>query len=140
MLSILIPTYNTKLVDLVDDPNSQCRNLNIDFEILCCDDDSLSKFRYFNSKINEYKNVMYKEMKENLSRAKIRNLMAIDAKYGKLLFIDKDSGIIRDKSIFTYIKQLSDDVIYGSRLYQISPPEDKNKILESVKFENKHQT
>ncbi|HEB61624.1 MAG TPA: glycosyltransferase, partial [Bacteroidetes bacterium] len=129
MLSILIPTYNTEIVKLVDALYSQCRNLNIDFEILCYDDGSLSQYKEYNLKITEYKKVIYKEMISNLGRAKIRNLLASDAKYDKLLFLDADSGIIRDDFIFTYIKQFSKDVIYGGRLYQDNPPEDKNKIL-----------
>ncbi len=129
MLSILIPTYNTKIVDLVDDLYSQCKNLNIDFEILCYDDGSSGQYKEYNLKITEYKKVIYKEMITNLGRAKIRNLLACDAKYDKLLFLDADSGIIRDDFIFTYIRQFSKNVVYGGRLYQDNPPEDKNKIL-----------
>ena len=83
MLSILIPTYNTKIVDLVDDLYSQCENLNIDFEILCYDDGSLSQYKEYNLKITEHKKVIYEEMYTNLGRAKIRNLLASDAKYDK---------------------------------------------------------
>ena len=129
MLSILIPTYNTKIVDLVDDLYSQCKNLNLDFEILCYDDDSSNNYKEFNRKITQYKRVVYKEMDKNHGRAKLRNLLAYEAGYKKLLFLDADSGIIRDDFIFTYIKQMNKDVFYGGRLYSEIKPEDKNKIL-----------
>ncbi len=129
MFSILIPTYNTEIVNLVDDLYSQCRNLNIDFEILCYDDGSLAKYKEVNRKVIEYKRVIYKEMKMNLGRAKIRNTLAKDAAFDKLLFLDADSGIIREDFIFTYIKQMNNDVIYGGRLYQENKTANKAKIL-----------
>ncbi|HHH52053.1 MAG TPA: glycosyltransferase [Bacteroidetes bacterium] len=147
MLSILIPTYNTKIVKLVDDLYSQCKNLNLDFEILCYDDGSSYVYKEFNRKITDYKRVVYKEMDKNHGRAKLRNFLANEAKYKKLLFLDADSGIIRDEFIFTYIKQMNKDVIYGGRLYFENKPEDINKVLhwkygkekESLKVETRNQ-
>jgi glycosyltransferase involved in cell wall biosynthesis len=129
MLSILIPTYNTEIVDLVEDLYNQCRSLNIDYEIRCYDDGSSEKYKKINRSITEYKRVVYTEMDVNLGRAKIRNLLADDAIYEKLLFLDADSGIIRDDFIFTYIKQMTKSVIYGGRIYSDIPPDDKKKIL-----------
>lgn len=130
MLSILIPTYNTRCTQLVEDLHSQCKELNIQFEILCYDDKSDIEYLEFNSKINQLSNVIFKQMDTNLGRAKIRNKLAKDSNNNYLLFIDADSGVVSNGFIRNYILLLNEnDVIYGGRDYSINKPNDNKKYL-----------
>jgi glycosyltransferase involved in cell wall biosynthesis len=129
MLSILIPIYNISCSDLVEDLVVQCDEINIPYEIICMDDGSLQPYKNSNRKIYDLSNVQYIELEENIGRARIRNLLATKSQYQYLLFIDADSGIIRNDFITKYISNLKDDVIYGGTNYSISMPIDKDYLL-----------
>lgn len=124
MLSILIPVYNFDVGDLVADLHRQCTKCEIDFEILCYDDASLSGFQNKNRRLGEMKHVIYKEMDENLGRSKIRNLLAEDAQHDQLLFMDCDSKTVNEYYIQNYLEHLGDHLVYGGRAYESSPPDE----------------
>ena len=119
MLSILIPTYNFDINDLVKGLSDQCKAAAIEYEILCFDDGSKEEFKLCNRELRAYSSVVYKELEENHGRSKIRNLLAASAKYPYLLFMDCDSGIVKENYIADYISNLSPDkVLYGGRVYK----------------------
>lgn len=129
-LSIVIPVYNFSISDLVTVLDEQASSLNISYEIRCYDDCSDTYFKELNTTITKFENVIYKELPLNHGRSKIRNLLANDAKYDTLLFLDSDSKITNANYLIEYVKYLDKDaVVYGGRSYQNTPPTNSNKIL-----------
>ena len=123
MLSILIPTYNFNIVLLVESLHQQCEACQIIYEIICFDDGSRNDFKIKNKKIQEFSNVYYKELPQNLGRAKIRNALAKAANYEYLLFMDCDSMVVHHQYIKNYIQHLNPNtLLYGGRVYAATPP------------------
>lgn len=90
-LSILIPTYNHKCVELVSTLQQQASQLPVSYEIIVADDGStdVSTIRA-NRAVNDYTNSRYIECPKNTGRAAIRNYLAEKASQPWLLFIDSD--------------------------------------------------
>ena len=126
MLSILIPVYNFDIRDLVKTLRTQLKDSNISFEILCYDDCSSNVFlKNVNEQISILENVQYIKLPANIGRSKIRNLLACDAKYSYLLFMDCDSKITSENFIRNYLSHCKENlVIFGGRCYDPSPPKD----------------
>ncbi len=125
MISILIPVYNFEVVNLVTQLYQQGTALGFPFEIRCYDDGSLDSYKQLNRKLTGRKNIFYKELPSNLGRSKIRNLLADDATHPYLLFMDCDSGVVRQNYLDTYKVHLSPDrILYGGRIYSSFPPKD----------------
>ncbi len=140
-LSILIPVYNYKVVDLVKKLYKQCQKLNLDFEILVFDDGSKEKYKEQNKVLNSHFGVNYMEMSENLGRSKIRNWLVKSALYDFVLFLDCDSKVTDNKFIEKYIKTLGPNkVVNGGRIYGNKKPKAKSKYLHWLygsKYESK---
>ena len=90
MLSILIPTYNYYIYDLVLNIHKKCLKENIVFEIICLDDNSDSNFTEANKKIEALSNCFYKISRENKGRIATREHLAKLAKNKWLLFLDAE--------------------------------------------------
>ncbi|MAY21566.1 MAG: glycosyl transferase [Flavobacteriaceae bacterium] len=133
MISILIPTYNYKIVALVSEVHKQFSEIKAAFEIRVYEDGS-SHFLEENTNIQELKNVVYKQFSENKGRTATRNLLANDASYDWLLFLDADVLPKNSDFIATYLKavEINDDpVIFGGITYVLEAPE-KSKRLRWV--------
>lgn len=119
MLSILIPTYNYNIVQLVNDVHSQLTKSNIEFEIICIDDASKSPLNKDNDRINSLKNSTFFSNKKNLGFSSNRNFLASISKFDFLIFIDGDSEIINKNYINNYLNAISNevDIIYGGRVH-----------------------
>ena len=131
MLSILIPTYNYNVEALVHELHAQSTACEIDFEILCYDDGSKNlEIIEANSGINLLKHTTYKVLDSNIGRSAIRNLLAKDAKYDFLLFLDADVIPVKNDFISKYLNSISDstNIIYGGIRYQETPPEKKQLL------------
>ncbi|MES2628947.1 MAG: glycosyltransferase [Bacteroidota bacterium] len=130
MLSILIPVYNFDVRLLVAELYEQVNELDIEFEIRCYDDGSYFDFRMNNQRIAAYPNVTYRELPENIGRSKIRNLLAKDAKFDSLIFLDCDSLCEKGNFIKTYL-DLNDGktVICGGTRYAAETPQDQSLVL-----------
>jgi len=125
MLSILIPVFNYDMRPIVEDLYHQAKDQSIAFEIICLDDGSSLKFKKLNKHIGFSERIIYRELKENQGRAKIRNTLAKAAKYPWLLFLDCDTGIPDGNFVKNYLLAIdSADVIVGGRIYSPEPPED----------------
>jgi len=123
MLSILIPTYNFNISPLVASLHQQCEACQIPYEIICFDDGSTNDFKANNKKVQELSNVQYKELPQNLGRAKIRNVLAKAANYEYLLFMDCDSKVVHNQYIKNYVQHLNPStLLYGGRVYAPTPP------------------
>lgn len=130
MLSILIPVYNYDVNALVRELKRQCDGSAIEYEIFLCDDASHESARRINEAVTELDNVTFKQLEKNQGRARIRNLMAAEALYDNLLFMDCDSEVVKDDYIKTYLPYCGKNkVICGGRVYSSIPPIDKNKRL-----------
>jgi len=130
LVSILIPVYNFEVSKLVADLHKQAIACHVPFEIICLDDHSLSAIRYLNQKSTSLKNVTYKYLDKNVGRAKIRNLLAQQAKYQYLLFVDCDTKVDSEKYIANYLKAMDGNaVIYGGTTYETQPPSDPKLYL-----------
>ena len=87
-LSILIPVYNWDVTSFVTEIHKQGIELNIPFEILVYNDASP---KVFNTDFKHLEHLTYKMLQQNIGRSAIRNRLAKDAQYSKLLFLDGDS-------------------------------------------------
>jgi len=131
MLSILIPVYNYDVQPLVKQLVAQAQACKVPYEILCYDDCSEQAYKALNTSLSSLSNVDYLELDKNHGRSKIRNLLAAQAKYDYLLFLDCDSGMVRDNFLEVYIEHMdsTSDIIAGGRVYDDSPPTDSSLRL-----------
>jgi glycosyltransferase involved in cell wall biosynthesis len=131
MISILIPVYNVTVFPLVQELSNQLKKANVEGEILVYDDFSDDVFRKKNSTLTHLSQVLYKEMDKNYGRTFIRQLLAKDASFNRLLFIDGDSTIIDKNFLRNYFEAIGeqDNVYVGGRLYQPVEPAACNKRL-----------
>lgn len=123
MLSILIPTYNYDITQLVEELNRQATEILIDFEIIVIEDGS-TLFLETNKSVSTYKNCTYIVLSENIGRAAIRNRLADMAKFDSLIFMDCDAEVMNDFYIKKYVSFIKDNsVIVGGTAYDL---ENKN--------------
>jgi glycosyltransferase involved in cell wall biosynthesis len=123
MISILIPVYNTSIVELVAALHRQALELAYPFEIICLDDRSRPEYRRMNAPIGELSHVNYLELKQNIGRSRIRNRLTDLATQPYLLFMDGDSRVIKKDYLKVYLQKADpESVIYGGRVYQADPP------------------
>lgn len=105
MLSVLIPTYNYSVFDLVENIFNQCKKTGIEYEILVFDDGSTEDIIIEqNSEIEKFKNVFLFQNKKNLGRTQTRKLLAEKSRYDWLLFLDSDVIPAKENFISEYIK------------------------------------
>lgn len=104
MLSVLIPIFNFDVTDSIQRLAKQAKSSNISFEILCIDDCSHERHKARNRSISKIEGVEYKELKQNIGRSKIRNLLAQEAQYEHLLFLDCDIRIDKANFLSSYLK------------------------------------
>lgn len=129
MISICIPIYNFDVTTLVNELSRQAKLLNSSYEIILIDDCSNEGFRTINS--NTCNQGTYIQLKENVGRAKIRNLFLAYSKYENLLFLDCDSLIIRDDFLQKYaeiIRKGDYSVACGGRVYDLNRPPRQNLL------------
>ncbi len=130
MLSILIPTYNYNITSLVKKIHEEVEKLDVDFEIKVLDDCSPNVVLE-NEQITNFRNTTFTRLDKNLGRTAIRNLLAKNAQYNWLLFLDADVLPKHSNFIQTYLENCensSADVIYGGISYQKKAPS-KHKYL-----------
>ena len=106
MLSILIPVYNQLIKELVCNLHGQLTKGVFPFEIILGDDASDLEYSQSNEKLTELTNVCYFKTEQNWGRAKMRNLLASQAQFDYLIFIDCDANIIEDNYINAYLKAI----------------------------------
>ena len=113
-LSILIPTYNDLCVKLVGDLRQQAETAGLVYEILVGDDGSTNaSVMAENKEVVQWEHCQYLIQSQNIGRAAIRNLLAREAHYDWLLFIDSDMTVVHPDFISKYISQKDANVIDG---------------------------
>lgn len=125
MLSILIPTYNYNVFELSRNLQMQCEQSGILYEIIVIDDGSGSLINEQNEKINLLPNSTFKALTKNIGRSAIRNLLADEARYKWLLFLDADTIPVDNNLIKQYLPFADNEVklVYGGIRYQKEKPE-----------------
>ena len=138
MLTILIPTYNYDTYELALALHKQAIEANIVFELLVYDDASPSPIKN-NNKINILNFAKFKLLDKNIGRSAIRNLLANDAIFDWVLFLDADTKIINEDFIQSYLNQMKpqNEIIYGGICYQKNKPH-KSQMLRWV-YGNKRE-
>ena len=127
MLSILIPSYNFDIRQLVYDLKKQASNCKINYEIIIIDDKSNEDFKLINSELKKISKVKYIELEKNIGRSKIRNLLSEKSKYEYLIFMDCDSKVMDNNYIKNYLPFCKNEtLVYGGREYENLPPKNKD--------------
>lgn len=126
MISVLIPVYQRVVVDLVEALLSQLKANGVPFEVVVMDDGSEAAIREENALCKEFQYVRYIELERNVGRSAIRNMLASEAKYDLLLFLDCDVSLPDDLFIKRYLEFYSrKQVTVGGIAYSKDPPVDK---------------
>lgn len=110
MLSILIPTYNYDITQLVRDLHLQATGLEVEFEIIVMEDGS-EKFTTNNQAIKDLPGCHYYILDRNIGRSAIRNKMADLAKFPYLLFIDCDAEVQHNDYLRRYLSCCVGEVV-----------------------------
>jgi len=126
MISVLIPTYNYNVKELIESLHNELINQNIAFEIIIYEDGSTS---FINSNI-DYSHTKHIINKENIGRINARKELANLAQYDWLLFLDADVLLKQKHFISNYFEALTKpyDVIFGGIAYHDTKPK-KNMLL-----------
>lgn len=129
-LSILIPIYNYDIRALAQGLHAQGQALGLPFELLCYDDASAPEWQAVNAPLGDLPHLRYRALPSNLGRSRIRNLLAEEAQYDYLLFLDCDSALPDEHYLARYAEELSAErLLYGGRSYQPQAPSDKRLLL-----------
>jgi len=128
MLSILIPTYNYDITPLVKEVHKQCKACHIKFEVLAYDDASKSHLNITNTNINAIDFCTFKELPNNIGRSAIRNLLAKNAQYSSLLFIDAGTFPKHDSFIEKYLSIKNKSAASGGMTHLETPPKAPYKL------------
>lgn len=120
MLSILIPTHDYTCYQLVADLHKQAEKLGVPYEIIVAEDGSRSQVNIIaNHKITELGHCRHIVNKEGRGPAGIRNLLAREAVYGWIIFIDSDAKVEKLDFLQTYFTSIGKaDVVVGGLRHQ----------------------
>lgn len=125
MISVLIPTYNYNISNLVCEIHKQATIANIEFEIICFDDNSEKYVLENESTIDTLPFAKIITSEENLGRIHSRQTLLNVSKYNWLLFLDADVMPKSCAFIQNYIDSihLNFDVMFGGFAYHNTKPE-----------------
>ncbi|MBR1449076.1 MAG: glycosyltransferase [Prevotella sp.] len=118
-ISILIPVYNTVCVDVVQRLLVMCeeaqeRRPDLRYEVVVADDASPDRNSAMqNREIRRLPNCRYIEKESNSGSAATRNLLAREARYRWLLFMDCDLRIENPDFIVNYLSFPGEGIING---------------------------
>lgn len=124
-LSILIPSYNWDCSQLVSDLHAQGVSTGMQFEIIVADDYSTDDgaFSAICSTAARLEHCRLIALEENVGRSAIRNLLADNALYDKLLFMDCDAAVCSPTFLKDYMVATEKaDVVCGGLRHQDELP------------------
>ncbi|WP_121667162.1 glycosyltransferase [Mesonia aquimarina] len=122
MISVLIPTYNYSIIDLVQELYQQIKETEVPFEIIIADDSSTNKKVSIKNKefLSRITDCIYIENHKNIGRTATRNLLAKKAVFDNLLFLDADIMPRHKNFIHLFLKSSleKNDLIFGGITYK----------------------
>ena len=127
MISILIPSYNYNVSNLLEQLHLQLQEYNFVFEIIVLDDASTKPLQ-----VEQNKNTILLRTGINLGRLKARRFLAEKANYKWLLFLDADVLPKNNDYIKLYFDALKTkyDAFFGGFSYYNSLPKREFQELE----------
>jgi len=129
LLSILIPVYKYDCNTLVEQLYRQCEALNLTFEIIVADDASPDN-KMNPGPVFQKEQVVFMPLTKNVGRAQIRNMLADNAAYERLIFIDGDSLVPSPDFISKYLSSVDKgQIVVGGTIYSASKPGDDRCLL-----------
>lgn len=131
MISVLIPTYNQNIGQLVKTLNEAVQDSNEPFEVIVYDDGSTQQ-DIMSSNAYHINNYNFKHIigSVNIGRTQARKKLAETAKYDFLLFLDADVIPQKKDFIQNYLEntQPNTKVICGGCAYQNKKPENDKTL------------
>lgn len=125
MISILIPTRDYDCHMLVKELHKQGEELGVPYEILVGEDGSSQEGISLNAIADSLSNCRRLISTKNIGRAGIRNLLAENARYDSLIFIDSDAIVEKRDFLKQYIIALqNNDVVCGGLYHADTMPND----------------
>ncbi|MFB9862557.1 glycosyltransferase family 2 protein [Rufibacter immobilis] len=121
-ISILIPVYNQNVLGLVHTLQQEAQALAVPYEIRVYDDGSTPATRHQNQALAHLPCVHYQELPQNIGRSQIRALLAREAKYPTLLFLDNDVLPSRPDFLHSYLQSAGEAVTVGGVAYKPKAP------------------
>lgn len=118
-MSVCIPIFNRDVRSFVNGLCVEIERFQLSVDICLIDDGSLESYRLMNREIDSSL-VFYEELKENIGRARIRNLFLKKTNSPILLYVDCDSDVYKEDFLRTYLFCFDDPsckIIYGGRKY-----------------------
>ena len=106
MLSILIPVKDFNCSRLIEALHKQGEALECKFEIIIAEDGTEKSNLHLNTIADTLTNSRRIIKNTNIGRAAIRNLLAAEAQYTNLIFIDCDAVVEKDDFLKTYNAEL----------------------------------
>jgi len=124
MLSICIPIYNYRVIELANELLKQIGKNNFLAEIILIDDASKIEFRQTNERLSNSNQVKYVQLEENIGRSRIRNLFLKHSSFDYLLFLDCDVRVENEDFLESYISEIKKNkqVICGGISYDEKRP------------------
>ena len=119
MFSILIPTYNYDVLQLVSIIDKQAKKIDCKYEILICDDCSTKNLEYIYKQLEEKQHIKVLRSEKNKGLATTRNILAQHAIYEWLLFLDADVIPKEANFLEKYYSEanINSSIIYGGLAY-----------------------
>lgn len=125
MLSILIPAKDYDCHTLIEELHKQGESLGVPYEILIGEDGTDEENLHLNAVADTLAHCRRIVKKTNIGRAAIRNLLAAEAQYPSIIFIDCDAVVEKDDFLYSYAEALKEcDVVCGSLYHANEQPND----------------
>ena len=117
MLSILVPIYNHNVTQLITDLHRQATDQFIDFEIIVFEDGSVMHSDQ-NKATCKKLNCRHIASEKNIGRSASRNLLAREARFEHLLFMDCDAAVCTEHFIEKYLAFCHEEcIVIGGTAY-----------------------
>ena len=122
MLSILIPTKDYECRNLVETLHRQGTALGRPYEIIVGEDGSSPRGLSFNAPLAQLPHCRIIVQQQNVGRARIRNILAQEARGKDILFIDSDAVAEHDDILQLYSQALRESPVVCGGLYHPEAP------------------
>lgn len=137
-LSVLIPVFNVKILELAHQLYNLLTIQKLYFEIRIYDDGSAEDIKSKNRAI-DFPNSIYIELEKNIGRSAIRNKLVNDALYNKVLILDCDVKIKHDDYIIRYLPFLDSSVVVSGGTEYEDTVSDLSTVLHLKAGKHKEQ-